>query len=105
MKKQIMILTVLLASSAMLQAHCGSCGTDSKHDTKKTRHKHHSKIERIERLNLSSEQESKYNEITEKYHVELKKLKEAYKAEVMSLLDEDQKKAFDTKECSLCKEK
>ena len=89
MIKKITILTLLLASTNFIDAHCGGCGVGDKKDHgKKEHHK------QVEQLNLSSDQKEKHKAITEKHKKEMKSLKEKYRLEINSILNNDQREIF-----------
>jgi Spy/CpxP family protein refolding chaperone len=91
MIKKITILTLLLASTNLIDAHCGGCGVGDKEghgQNKKQHHKH------IDELKLSSDQKETYDAITQKYRNEMKSLEENYRLEINSMLNNDQREIY-----------
>ena len=93
MKKNLLILCILFASSTLINAHCGGCGVGDK----SVSHKATSvtkKSNNHEKLNLTNDQQKKYDEFTSSYENELKKIKEQYNTNIMSILSIKQKEQF-----------
>tara|TARA_Y100001935_G_C17205948_1_gene457556 strand:- start:522 stop:839 length:318 start_codon:yes stop_codon:yes gene_type:complete len=102
MIKKITILTLLLASTNFIDAHCGGCGVGDTNAQEKNKKQHH---KQIEELNLSSDQKEKHEAITKKYKNEMKLLEEKYRLEINSILNNDQREIYNkqtNKKSELC---
>lgn len=91
MIKKIAILTLLLASTNFIDAHCGGCGVGDTKAHGKDKKQHHNQIEK---LNLSSDQKEKHEAITKKHKNEMKSLEEKYRLEINSILNNDQREIY-----------
>lgn len=107
MIKKLAILTIIIASTNLINAHCGTCGTGEKKEHKK-HHKTHQNHNHLDKLNLTNDQVEKHDELTKKYNAEIKKLKDKYEEEFQAILTNKQMKMYtrnSTDECKLCKVK
>ena len=106
--KKLLILFVLIFSSNLIHAHCGSCGVGDENE-KKT-HTHSKKFD-IKDLNLTSKQMKKYESIEIKYKESISKIEAKYEKELLAILNKKQKekyekndmKCFTCKNCFTCK--
>ena len=90
MKKNILVLCVLLASSTLIHAHCGGCGVGDKKASHKTT-SYTKKSSENQDLNRTDKQQKKYDAFTANYESELKKIKDEYNSNIMSILSKKQK--------------
>ena len=92
-KKNIMMVLILIATSAPLVAHCGSCGVGK--SSAKPSHKYHQTIDQLNtELGLSDDQVTAIEKIMKKEKKAIYKIKKRARKSIETQLNDDQKKQY-----------
>ena len=106
MLKKFIVLSLILSSSLLAEAHCGGCGVGGSKEKTKT---HHAKDKmNVKDLKLNKSQIKKHKSIMEEYKKEAEALRVKYNDQFIKILDSKQKETY-SKEgndaCLICDKK
>jgi len=99
--KKSMVFGLLLASSFMLNAHCGGCSTDNK-KVSAVIQSHVKNEMTLTDLNLSKSQLKKHKEISDEYSKAIEKIRAKYEKQFVKILDKDQQQMYEKKDSTSC---